>query len=141
MMGAIHELINTIKSAFAEPDPKRFALSAPPPNWNGVKADTGKRSGAVLVNERTNTFEFGRTNVDIPEHLTELDKAALSKRGLDPGNPAYTACKAYFAKMPMCDRKDLAANSGGEDFPGITAHTAKNVLAAFREYLIDKPTF
>jgi len=141
MMGAIHDLISTIKGAFSEPDPKRFALSAPPPNWNGVKVDTGKRSGAVLVNERTNTFEFGRTNVEIPEHLTELDKRGLQARGLDPENPAYAACKAYFSKMPFCNKQDLSANSSGDDFPGITAHTAKNVLAAFREYLIDKPTF
>ena len=123
------------------PDPKRYAAQSAPHNWNGKVEDTGKRSGAVLVNERTNTFEFGHTNVNISEELTDLDIKGLKSRGLDPGNPAYAACKKYFSKMPFCNKQDLAANSSGDDFQGITAHTAKNVLAAFREYLIDKPTF
>ena len=130
-----------LKAAFAPPDPKRFAVAAPPPNWfGGGKVDV-KRSGPVLVNERTQTFEFGRTSVEIPEHLTELDKQELRKRGLDPEQPYYAACKAYFSKRPFCNKEELAANSGGDDWPPITPNTAKNVLAAFRAFLVDKPTF
>lgn len=139
MMTALSDILNLFKGC--SPDPKRYAAESAPHNWNGtVNVDT-KRSGAVLVNPETNTFEFGRTNVEIPEHLTDLDKKGLQARGLDPENPAYAACKAYFSKMPFCNKQDLAANSSGDDFQGITPNTAKNVLAAFREYLIDKPSF
>ena len=138
-MIALSNLLNLFTGP--TPDPKRYAAQSAPHNWNGTVNVDAKRSGAVLVNQETNTFEFGRTNVEIPEHLTDLDKKGLQARGLDPENPAYAACKKYFAKMPFCNKQDLAANSSGDDFQGITPNTAKNVLAAFREYLIDKPTF
>ena len=138
-MGALSSFLNLLTGP--PPDPKRYAAQSAPYNWNGtVNVDT-RRGGAKLVNEKTNTFEFGLSSVEIPEDLTDLDKKGLQARGLDPENPAYAACKKYFAKMPFCNKQDLAANSSGDDFQGITPNTAKNVLAAFREYLIDKPTF
>ena len=139
-MGALSSFLNFF-TGYEKPDPKRYAVESAPHNWNGTVEHTGKKSGAVLVNANTNTFEFGRTNIEIPEQLTDLDKKGLQARGLDPENPAYAACKKYFAKMPFCNKQDLAANSSGDDFQGITPNTAKNVLAAFREYLIDKPSF
>lgn len=139
----IRALINDLKAAFAPPDPKRFAVhSVPPPNWFGeLEHKVDRTSGAILVNKDTNTYEFGRTRVDIPEHLTDLDIEGLRKRGLDPENPAYAACKRYFSKMPFCTKEDLAANSGGPDHEPIKANTAKDVLGAFRAFLVDKPTF
>lgn len=136
-------LLSALKSAFATPDPMRFAhLSEPAPNWFGeLERKADKSTGAILVNAATNTYEFGRTKIDIPEHLTPLDIQGLKNRGLDPANPAYAACKAYFAKMPFCTKEELAANSSGPDFEGIKANTAKDVLGAFRAFLVDKPTF
>jgi len=125
------------------PDPMRFAVhSVPPPNWFGeLERIKDRTTGAILVNPTTQTFEFGRTKVEIPEHLTDLDKQGLKNRGLDPANPAYTKCKAYFSKMPFCTKEDLAANSSGPDHEGIKANTAKDVLGAFRQFLVDKPSF
>lgn len=142
-MGAFHDILTTLKTAFAPPDPMRFAgHSIPPPNWNGeLERKADRTTGAKLVNEKTNTYEFGRIGIDIPETLTDLDKQGLKNRGLDPNNPAYAACKRYFAKMPFCTKDDLAANSSGPDHEGIKPHTAKDVLGAFRAYLVDKPSF
>lgn len=137
-------MLSFFRSIFATPDPMRFSgESMPPPNWFGEleKAPVKDRSGAILVNPATNTYEFGRLTVDIPEHLTAKDCEELRKRGLNPDNPAYAACKRYFSKMPYCTKVELAANSDGPDFEGITQHTAKDVLAAFRAFLVDKPTF
>jgi len=137
-------MLNLLRSIFAPPDPMRFAgESTPPPNWFGEleKVPEQRRDRAILVNEATNTFEFGQPRIDIPEHLTAKDCEELRKRGLNPDNPAYAACKRYFSKMPYCSKADLAANSEGQDFEGITQHTAKDVLAAFRAFLVDKPTF
>jgi hypothetical protein len=131
------------------PDPKRFAVSAAPWNWNGEyeAKDDGKKGGAILVNEHTKTFEFGQySGIEIPECLTDLDRQELRRVGLAPDEPYYAKCKAYFAKNPHCKKKDLAANSGGDAELGeywdkISIHTAQKVLAAFRAFLVDKPTF
>jgi len=94
-MTALSNLLNFF--AGPPPDPKRYAAQSAPHNWNGtVNVDT-RRGGAKLVNEKTNTFEFGLSSVEIPEHLTDLDKKGLQARGLDPENPAYAACKAFDA--------------------------------------------
>lgn len=124
------------------PDPKRFAPKSPPFNWHGDQVRvSAPKSGPVLVNPVTQTFEFGRTLPEIAEYLTDLDRAGLRKRNLNPDNPAYAAAKAYFSKMPFCGPEDLATNSAGIDHEGISAGTAKDVLAAFREFLEGKPTF
>lgn len=143
MLHLLTTIRNKIKAAFASPDPMRFAgHSRPAPNWFGELERVNDRStGAILVNASTNTYEFGRTKVEIPEHLTALDIQGLKNRGLDPNNPAYAACKAYFSKMPFCTKEDLAANSSGPDHEGIKANTAKDVLGAFRAFLVDKPSF
>lgn len=140
-------MLNFFRSIFATPDPMRFSgESMPPPNWFGEleKAPVKDRSGAILVNPVTNTYEFGRLTIDIPEHLTAKDCEELRKRGLNPEGDyklAYEACKRYFSKMPYCTKAELAANSDGPDHEGITQNTAKDVLAAFRAFLVDKPTF
>jgi hypothetical protein len=136
-------ILNEVRAAFAQPDPMRFAsLSVPPPNWFGeLERKVDKSTGAILVNKDTNTYEFGRTRVEIPEHLTDLDIKGLQNRKLDPTNPAYAKAKAYFSKMPFCTKEDLAANSSGPDHEGIKPNTAKDVLGAFRAFLVDKPTF
>ena len=143
MLNPFRHIVKEFQAAFAPLDPMRFAeYSAPPPNWFGeLERKIDRSTGAILVNADTNTYEFGRTKVEIPEHLTALDIQGLKNRGLDPTNPAYAACKAYFAKMPFCTKDDLAANSGGPDFEGIKANTAKDVLGAFRAFLVDKPSF
>lgn len=143
MLNPFRHIIQEFQAAFAPPDPMRFAEhSTPPPNWFGeLERKKDKSTGAILVNADTNTYEFGRTKVEIPEHLTSLDIQGLKNRGLDPTNPAYAACKAYFSKMPFCTKDDLAANSSGPDFEGIKANTAKDVLGAFRAFLVDKPSF
>ena len=129
------------------PDPKRFAVASAPFNWNGEAVTKGgKTTGAILVNQQTNTYEFGHLSVDIDPNLTDLDRKGLQNRKLDPTNPAYAKAKAYFAKMPFCSKEDLAANSGGilpdgTPFEGIKPNTAKDVLGAFRAFLVDKPTF
>jgi len=143
MTNPIRAIFKEFQAAFAPADPMRFAVhSQPPPNWFGeLERKADRTTGAILVNEQTNTYEFGRTKVEIPEHLTSLDIQGLKNRGLDPSNPAYAACKAYFSKMPFCTKDDLAANSGGADFEGIKPNTAKDVLGAFRAFLVDKPSF
>ncbi len=129
------------------PDPKRFAVASAPFNWNGEAVTKGeKKTGAILVNQQTNTYEFGRLSVDIDPRLTDLDIKGLRDRNLDPTNPAYAKAKEYFSKMPFCSKEDLAANSGGilpdgTPFEGIKPNTAKDVLGAFRAFLVDKPTF
>lgn len=132
-----------LRATFGPQDPMRFAgHSNPPQNWFGeLERKQDRTSGAILVNKDTQTFEFGRTKIDIPEHLTDLDIKGLQNRGLDPTNPAYAACKAYFSKMPYCNKDELAANSGGPYHEGIKANTAKDVLGAFRAFLVDKPSF
>lgn len=147
MLSIFQSIKQEFQAAFAQPDPMRFAeCSTPPPNWFGElegKRDT-RKSGPILVNEETNTFEFDRTIADIPTHLTELDKAGLRARGLNPDgpfNPAYEAAKIYFSKQPFCSRKDLAANSKTNDHDGFTAETAKHVRDAFKSSLIAKPSF
>ena len=143
MLHLLTTLRNKIQAVFAPPDPMRFAgHSQPAPNWFGeLERKVDKSTGAILVNASTNTYEFGRTKVEIPEHLTALDIQGLKNRGLDPANPAYAKCKAYFSKMPFCTKEDLAANSSGPDHEGIKANTAKDVLGAFRAFLVDKPSF
>lgn len=135
--------MNFLTRLFQKPDPKRFAhLSTPAPNWHGELVGVKrKETGPVLVNKETVTFEFGRTDVHIEPHLTALDIQELKNRRLDPTNPAYAKAKAYFSKMPFCTKEDLAANSGGLDFEGIKPNTAKDVLGAFRAFLVEKPTF
>lgn len=136
--------LTTIRSLINPPpaDPKRFAPTVAPFNWNGdAVAKPGKGSGAILVNRETNTYEFGRHDVQIDPNLTDLDIKGLQKRGLDPTNPAYAKAKEYFAKMPFCTKDELAANSSGDGFEGIKPNTAKDVLGAFRAFLVDKPTF
>lgn len=136
-----------IQAAFAPLDPLRFAgHSQPPPNWFGELE--GKKikstSGPVLVNEETNTFEFDRTISNVPAYLTDLDKAGLRSRGLNPDGPfkpAYEAAKAYFSKQTGCSKADLAANSKTYDHDGFTAETAKHVRDAFKAALILKATF
>lgn len=143
MLNLLQNIRKEFQAAFAQPDPMRFAeLSQPAPNWFGeLERKADKSTGAILVNKDTNTYEFGRTRVEIPEHLTPLDIQGLQNRKLDPTNPAYAAAKAYFAKMPFCTKEDLAANSSGPDFEGIKPNTAKDVLGAFRAFLVDKPSF
>lgn len=143
MLNIFRHIRAELASAFAAPRPDRYAhLSVVPPNWNGeLERKADKSSGAILVNAATQTFEFGRTRIDIPEHLTSLDIQGLRNRGLDPENPAYAKCKAYFSKMPFCTKEDLAANSSGPDHEGIKPNTAKDVLGAFRAFLVDKPSF
>lgn len=147
-MNILTRIKQELKATFGPQDPMRFAVhSVPPPNWFGeLERKQDRTSGAILVNKDTQTFEFGRTKVNIPEHLTALDIKGLQSRGLDPNNPAYTACKAYFSKMPFCVKEELAANSSGKlpdgtPFEGIKANTAKDVLGAFRAFLVDKPSF
>lgn len=143
MLQFLTHIKSEFQSAFAAPDPMRFASeSVPPPNWFGeLERKKDRSTGAILVNEETNTFEFGRTRVDIPEHLTALDIQGLINRKLDPNNPAYAKCKAYFSKMPFCTKDELSANSSGDGFDGIKPNTAKDVLGAFRAFLVDKPSF
>lgn len=139
-------LISAIKSAFAPPDPMRFAhLSEPAPNWFGeLERRPDKSTGAILVNAKTNTYEFGRTKIDIPEHLTPLDIQGLRNRGLAPDgdfSESYAACKVYFSKMPFCTKYDMAANLKAGGFKELSPETIKDVLAAFRAFLVDKPSF
>lgn len=144
MLALFKEIRNEIKAAFAPPDPKRFAhLSVRPWNWNGeYEAKEEKKSGAILVDEIRNAWEFGRyASVEIPDYLTDLDKQGLKKFNLAPDNPAYSNCKKYFSNNPFCTKKELAANSGDEYSEGIMPETAAKVLAAFRAFLVDKPTF
>lgn len=135
-------IFNEIKAAFST-SPKRYAPPAAPPNWFGeLEGRKQPKAGAVLVDSRTRTFEFGRTIEGISPHLTEADRASLAKRNLDPDNPAYARCKEYFAKMPFCGKKDMAAASADEfGLGGISANTAKDVLGAFREFMVAKPSF
>lgn len=143
MLHRFRAILNDVRAAFAEPDPLRFAhMSTPAPNWNGELVGVRKQaSGPVLVNKETVTFEFGRTDVHIDPFLTALDIQELRKRKLDPDNPAYATAKSYFAKMPFCNKEDLAANSGGPTHEAIKPNTAKDALGAFRAFLVDKPTF
>jgi hypothetical protein len=144
----IRNILTTIRTqisaAFAEPDPLRFAeVGAAPSNWRGelVVKNTPK-GGPILTNKDTRTFEFGQYSTAlIHEHLTELDKECLQTYNLDVENPAYALCKRYFAANPYCTKTELAANSSDTYTKGISANTAAKVLAAFRAYLEDKPTF
>ncbi len=147
MLSRITSILKEIQSAFAAPDPMRFAekVSAPP-NWFGelVTQQPKHTSGPVLVNEATRTFEFDKARVDVSEELTDLDIKGLQARGLNPFGefaPAYAAAKRYFAKRPFCKKEELAANSATLNHPGFTANTAKDVLAAFNAFLAGKPTF
>jgi hypothetical protein len=144
-MNFFASIFQEVRGAFTQPDPKRFAaLSKPAPNWFGElegKAPQKQRTGPTLVDEVRSVWEFDRTIPDIPAHLTAVDIEALKSYGLDPNNPAYSKCKAYFSKQPYCTKADLAANSGGDDHEGIKAHTAKDVLAAFRKSVVGKPSF
>lgn len=137
-------IISALRDLLKPPpaDPRRFAQEAPPWNWHGdAETGMGKKSGPVLVNQRTQTFEFGRIVNGVPPFLTDLDRAELRARDLNPDNPAYARCKEYFSKMPFCTAKEMAANSGGPDFEGLKASTCKDVLAAFRVGIVEKPTF
>lgn len=133
------------RGAFTTPDPMRFAgMSQPAPNWFGElegKAKQKQTSGPTLVDEVRSVWEFDRTIPDVPAHLTERDVEALKSYGLDPNNPAYAKCKAYFSKQPYCTKSEMAANSGGEDHEPLKAHTCKDVLAAFRKSVVGKPSF
>lgn len=147
MWGIIKEIRAAVLSEFASPDPKRYAVAAPW-NWSGeFEKVEDKRGGAILVNKSTNTFEFGQyANVKIEPYLTALDIKELRARKLNPDNPAYTKCKEYFAVNPYCFEKDMAAmsvgdQSKGEYFAGVSANTCEKVLAAFRAFIEDKPTF
>lgn len=145
----LKEITAAIRSEFAPQDPKRFAhLSVKPWNWNGeFEAKEDKKGGAILVNRSTNTYEFGQyANIKIDEYLTALDIQELRARKLNPDNPAYTKCKEYFAANPYCNEKDMAPmsvgdQSKGEYFAGVSINTCEKVLAAFRAYIEDKPTF
>lgn len=146
-MSFFEHIYAAIKSEFAPPDPLRFAgHSQPPPNWFGELEGkkTKSTSGPVLVNEETNTFEFDRTIPNVPSYLTNLDKAGLRARGLNPDGafkPAYEAAKAYFSKQTGCSKADLAASSKTYEHDGFTAETAKHVRDAFKAALILKATF
>lgn len=138
------EVWAAVVSEFAAPDPLRFAhASTTPWNWHGEnEAKEDNKGGAILVNKERRVFEFGAySNIEIDEHLNDLDIQELQKRNLDPENPAYANCKAYFSKMRYCTKVELAANSGDEYNEGIKPETAAKVLAAFRAFLVDKPTF
>jgi hypothetical protein len=144
MLSIFQSIRNEIKAAFEPADPKRFStVGATPWNWNGeFEKRDDRKGGPILTNRETQTFEFGQTGlIEIPEYLTELDVQELRKRNLDPNNPAYAICKAYFSKMRFCTKTELAANSGDDYNEGIMPETAAKVLAAFRAYLVDKPTF
>jgi hypothetical protein len=143
-------LLTAIKSIFKPPtqDPKRFAVAAAPHNWNGdAVAKQTTKGGPILVDQHRQVFEFGLySNIDIPEHLTELDKQELRRHKLAPEKPYYAKAKAYFSKNPNCTKEDLAANSGStpddpEYFEQISINTADKVRQAFRAFLVDKPTF
>lgn len=144
LFGIVREIYAAVRSEFAPQDPKRFAhLSVPPWNWNGeFEAKTETRGGAILVDEVRSVWEFGQyANVKIEPYLTALDIQELRARNLNPDNPAYTKCKEYFSKNPFCNESDMAPMSGGDDFKGLAVNTCEKVLAAFRAYLVDKPTF
>lgn len=144
MLRFIKSIATEFNAAFGPQDPLRFSAAiTAPPNWFGELEALPKkeRDGAILVNRETNTYEFGRVGVEIDPNLTALDIEGLRKKKLDPNNPAYAKCKLYFSKMPFCNKEDLAANSGGETHDPIKPHTAKDVLAVFRAFLVDKPTF
>lgn len=138
-------LFSEIKAVFAPQDPKRFSSGiVAPPNWFGELESKPKdiKGGAILTDAVRNVFEFGRyADEDIPEHLTDFDKSNLRKYNLDPEQPYYTKCKAYFSKNPYCKKAELSANSSGEYHEGISVETAGKVLAAFRVGLVNKPTF
>ena len=143
------EIKEAIASAFAEPDPLRFAhLSTYPANWNGeLEGKQSRKGGAILVDEVRSVWEFGEyANVKIEDYLTAIDIQELRARKLNPDNPAYSKCKQYFSKNPFCTESDMAAvsagdQSKGEYFAGVSPNTCEKVLAAFRAYLVDKPTF
>ncbi len=147
MINPLRHIFQEFQAAFAPPDPMRFAVhSSPPPNWFGELERKVDRttSGPVLVNQQTNTYEFDRARVDVLPDLTDLDKKGLRARGLNPDGdfkPAYEAAKRYFSKQPFCKKEALAANSVTDEHPGFTIHTAKDVLAAFNAFLVDKPSF
>lgn len=149
IQSAFSEIKQVVTSAFAEPDPLRFAhLSTYPANWNGeLEGKQGRRGGAILVDDVRSVWEFGEyANVKIEPYLTALDIQELRARNLNPDNPAYSKCKEYFSKNPFCNESDMAPMSGGDEskgeyFKGLAVNTCEKVLAAFRAYLVDKPTF
>ena len=149
MLHLLTHIRNEIQAAFAPPDPKRYAhMSVKPWNWDGeFEGKTDIKGGAILVNKTTQTFEFGQyANIKIEDYLTALDIQELRARKLNPDNPAYTKCKEYFSKNPFCNEKDMAPmsvgdQSKGEYFAGVSINTCEKVLAAFRAYIEDKPTF
>ncbi len=143
------EIKDAVAYSFAPQDPKRFATTgATPWNWNGeYEGKIETKGGAILVNKTTQTFEFGQySNIKIEPYLTALDIQELRARKLNPDNPAYSKCKEYFAANPFCNEKDMAPMSAGDQsqgeyFAGVSINTCEKVLAAFRAYIEDKPTF
>lgn len=120
---------------FAKPDPKRFAPAEVPAGWippPEVKARKRSGDGIYIIDEASNTYGFADKPFETvynnqPETLTDRDIAELSKRNLDPYNPAYAAAKKLFVANPGISKSDLSAQ-----IPGVARETFKDVLASFR---------
>jgi hypothetical protein len=123
-----------MKLFFTRQDPKRFANAFEyAPGFHGElegAKDPKSIYEKVLIDNNRNVIFTDKdpfAGIEISASLSEKDIMWLRKKNLDPTNPAYSKAKAYWAKNPACDKKDLAeaANIGKE--------TAKDVISGFRK--------
>ncbi len=137
-------IIKEVAAIFKAPDPMRFAdksEAAPPPGWFGeIKQRKGKPgSGAVCVDEATNTFEFtdmsAFSGVEISAELTAKEIAALKARGYAPEtNAAYGYANRRFSqRQGVCSKEDLAQHSKPPGGSALSPGTCKDLLAIFRK--------
>lgn len=129
------DILQLIRSLFKQGrrDPRRFAPSAAPNGWHQVPPgrEPAKRGTSTIYQIAGRTFGFTdkpfESEVHVDAELTGADIRELAARNLDPYNAAYAQAKRIFASNTGVTKSDLF-----EAIPGVSKHTLKDVLAAFR---------